>query len=195
MLPASVMVSLCGWHAFTHPIDPRTGDADPLAEPPLPAVPEAAEGSLPRVPGPAIPTEIAERGSAAGQAAQEAQPDAAAQPVMTGVAGDGDVKLEASLPKVHRGPGGAEADEADPPSPAGIVDSLRQDSIGDSGKSSDGGDDSGDAEAQGSRSANLTISTGVKGGLKLHESSGDSAADSPALSRQNRCALMWRELA
>ena len=57
------------------------GGAEPTAEPPLPAVPEAAEGALPQGPGPAVPPEIAAKGAAAGQAAAEAQPDAASQPV------------------------------------------------------------------------------------------------------------------
>ncbi len=57
------------------------GGAEPQAEPPLPAVPEAAEGALPQGPGPAIPPEISAQGAAAGRAAAEAQPDAALQPV------------------------------------------------------------------------------------------------------------------
>ena len=44
-------------------------------------MPEAAEGALPQAPGPAIPPEIGARGAAAGQAAAEAQPNAALQPV------------------------------------------------------------------------------------------------------------------
>ena len=178
--------------------DVHTGEAEPLGEPPLPAVPEAAEGSVPRAPGPAIPAETAERGmDAAGQAARDAEPDAATQPVITGVdpgnAG-GDSLGQGSLHKVHVGFAGLEANTADPPSPAGVVEGLREDSAVESGGGSDGGDDSGDASGHGTRAANLTISTGVRGGLKMHDSSGDSAADSPAMSRQNRCAVLCRSV-
>ena len=72
----------------------RTGDAQPLAEPPLPAVPEASEGALPQAPGPAIPAEIGAHGASAGQAAAEAQPDAAAQPVQ--------VCCDITTPLAHR---------------------------------------------------------------------------------------------
>ena len=181
-----------------------TGDANPLAEPPLPAVPEAAEGSLPRAPGPAIPADIAEHGSTAGRAAQEAQPDAAAQPVMTGVDrgtaveqqpvqdGVSPVKVSDTQPgglppKFYVVPADFETEAARPPSPVGVADVQREDSAPDSGKSSECGDDSCDAAEQGDRAANLTISTGVKGGLKMHDSSAESAAESPAMSRQNRC--------
>ena len=83
----------------------------------------------------------------------------------------------------------ADSDAAAPPSPVGVADgpptSAAEDtSPCDSGESCDGDN----AAADGGRDANLTISTGVKGGLKMHDSSGEEPGDSPSLSRQNRCA-------
>ena len=84
----------------------------------------------------------------------------------------------------------AQSDTAAPASPVGVADIPAEDSAGDSGDSCDGDDPAGES---GDLDANLTISTGVKGGLKMHESSGDSAPDSPPLTRQNRCVLLLRE--
>ncbi len=78
----------------------------------------------------------------------------------------------------------AGSDAAAPPSPVGVADgppaASGEESQCDSGESCDS-DDAGD----GGRDANLTISTDVRGGLKMHDSSGEG--DSPSLSRQNRC--------
>ncbi len=80
----------------------------------------------------------------------------------------------------------AGSDAAAPPSPVGVADgppaASGEESPCNSGESCDG-----DEPGDGGRDANLTISTGVRGGLKMHDSSGEEPGDSPSLSRQNRC--------
>ena len=103
--------------------------------------------------------------------------------VQTGVSRHADGEGTAPGPRKLRVPR-AGSDAAAPPSPVGVADgplASGEESPCDSGESCDG-DDAGD----GGRDANLTISTGVRGGLKMHDSSGEG--DSPSLSRQNRCA-------
>ena len=104
----------------------------------------------------------------------------------TGVSRHGDGSGPTSEPHVPR----ADSDAAAPPSPVGVADGplAADESPCDSGESCDG-DDAG-AEGDGGRDANLTISTGVKGGLRMHDSSGEEPGDSPSLSRQNRCAKL-----
>ena len=104
--------------------------------------------------------------------------------MQTGVSrhSDGEAPPAAEPRKFYVEP--ADFEVAQPPSPVGVADSPVEDSAGDSGDSCNGDDA---AAEGGEREANLTISTGVKGGLKLHERSGDSPVDSPTMSRQNRC--------